>query len=102
MSLGASGRPDPSAGSAARTGSSAQDLARVQLVGKPSCHLCDEARAVISSVCAELAVAWEERSILDDPSLADQYWELIPVTLVDGRVLSTWTVEAAALRAALA
>lgn len=102
MSLGARDLPEPSAGSAARTGSPARDLPRVRLVGKPSCHLCDEARAVVSSVCAELAVAWDERSILDDPSLADQYWELIPVTLVDGQVLSTWTVDAAALRAALA
>ena len=27
--------------------------ARVTLVGKPGCHLCADARAVIETVCAE-------------------------------------------------
>jgi hypothetical protein len=75
---------------------------RVRLIGKPDCHLCDQARAVITGVCADLGVAWDERSILDDPELADLYWEQIPVTLVDGVVVATWTVDASALRAALA
>jgi Glutaredoxin-like domain (DUF836) len=74
---------------------------RVRLIGKPSCHLCDEARAVIAAVCAEVGTDFDEVSILDDPALADQYWELIPVTMVDGRRLSTWTVDPAALRRAL-
>ena len=30
------------------------DHARVPLYGKPGCHLCDDARAVIERVCAEL------------------------------------------------
>ncbi len=75
---------------------------RVRLVGKAGCHLCDEARAVIAAVCAEAGVAWEEVSILDDPRLADLYWEQIPVTIVDGHVLDIWRVEAGRLRAALA
>lgn len=75
--------------------------ARVLLVGKPGCHLCDEARAVIARVCAELGQQWDEASILDDPALADQYWEQIPVTLVDGEVLDVWRVDAARLAAAL-
>lgn len=82
----------------ATTGSAAP---RVRLIGKPSCHLCDEARSVIAAVCAELGETFDEVSILDDPSLADQYWELIPVTMVDGHQLSTWTVDAVALRRAL-
>ncbi len=75
---------------------------RVQLVGKPGCHLCDQARLVIARVCAELEVAWDEVSILDDPVLADLYWEQIPVTLVDDSVVGIWHVDEAALRAALA
>ncbi|MFM2438148.1 MAG: hypothetical protein RLZ55_965, partial [Actinomycetota bacterium] len=75
---------------------------QVTLVGKPGCHLCDEARVVIQRVCAELGVDWDEVSILDDPGLADLYWEQIPVTLVDGAVVGIWTVEDARLRAALA
>ena len=75
---------------------------RVRLVGKPGCHLCDQARLVIERVCAEVDVAWDEVSILDDPALADRYWEQIPVTLVDGAVLGIWYVDEAALRSALA
>jgi hypothetical protein len=76
--------------------------ARVTLVGKPDCHLCDDARAVIAAVCAETGEAYVELSILDDPELADQYWEQIPVTLVDGVQHDFWRVDPARLRAALA
>ena len=47
-------------------------------------------------MCAELGVAWDEVSILDDPGLADLYWEQIPVTLVDGAVVGIWHVDEAA------
>jgi hypothetical protein len=50
---------------------------RVTLIGKPDCHLCDAARAVIDEVCAETGDSYVERSILDDPELADLYWEQI-------------------------
>ena len=53
---------------------------RVTLIGKPDCHLCADARGVIATVCAELGVGWQEVSILDDPELADEYWDKIPVT----------------------
>ena len=75
---------------------------RVRLVGKPGCHLCDQARLVVQRVCAEVDATWDEVSILDDPVLADLYWEQIPVTLVDGAVLGIWHVDEAALRSALA
>jgi hypothetical protein len=58
---------------------------RVVLIGKPACHLCDQARAVVAEVCERLGVDWAEQSIFDDPALYDEYWERIPVTLVDGR-----------------
>lgn len=76
--------------------------ARVTLIGKPDCHLCEDARAVVAAVCAETGESFEERSILDDPELADLYWEQIPVTLVDGVQHDYWRVDADRLRAALA
>lgn len=76
-------------------------VVRVTLVGKPDCHLCDDARAVIARVCDDVGVGWEERSILDDPALFDRYWDQIPVTLVDGRQHDYWRVDEARLRAAL-
>jgi hypothetical protein len=75
---------------------------RITLIGKPGCHLCDDARAVIERVAADLGVGWEERSILDEPALAEEYWEQIPVTLVDGRQHDYWRVDERRLRAALA
>jgi hypothetical protein len=74
----------------------------VTLVGKPDCHLCDAARAVVARVAEDLGVRWEERSILDDPDLHDRYWEQIPVTLIDGEQHDFWRVDEARLRAALA
>jgi hypothetical protein len=73
----------------------------VTLIGKPDCHLCEQARHVIEQVCHELGESFVERSILDDPELADLYWERIPVTLVDGRPHDFWRVDAQRLRKAL-
>lgn len=74
---------------------------RVILVGKPGCHLCDDARVIVASVCEETGTAWAEVSLLDDPMLADRYAEQIPVVLVDGVVHDFWRVDPARLRAAL-
>jgi len=75
--------------------------ARVVLIGKPECHLCAAARAIIEKVCSELDVQWVELSILDDPALASKYFELIPVTLVDGKPHDQWRVNEDRLRNAL-
>lgn len=75
---------------------------RVTLLTRPGCHLCDVARPVVARVCAELGVPWEERDITTDPALHDQWWEQIPVTLVDGEQHDFWRVDESRLRAALA
>ena len=75
---------------------------RVTLYSKPGCHLCDDARAVIERVCAELGESYDEISILDDPALLERYAEEIPVTLVDGKQHDFWRVDEGRLRAALA
>ncbi|WP_372733755.1 glutaredoxin family protein [Nocardioides sp.] len=75
--------------------------ARVLLYGKPGCHLCDDARAVISRVCAALDESFEERSIEGDPELTSRFGEQIPVTFVDGRQHDFWRVDEQRLRLAL-
>ena len=75
--------------------------ARVTLIGKPGCHLCDEAREVVAAVTAQLGESFEEISILDDPGLQERYWEQIPVVLVDGRQHDFWRVSPDRLRVAL-
>jgi hypothetical protein len=74
---------------------------RVLLLGRPGCHLCDDARAIVERVCGELGVTWEERSIAGDAQLERQYGEQIPVTIVDGRQHDFWRVDEARLRAVL-
>ncbi len=74
---------------------------RITLIGKPGCHLCDDAREVIARVAQDLQVGWRELSIADDPALGAAYWEQIPVTLVDGAQHDYWRVDEARLRAAL-
>jgi glutaredoxin len=77
------------------------NTARITLIGKPGCHLCDDAREVVARVAGELGVAWAELDITQDEELYRQYWEQIPVTLVDGRQHDFWRVSEGRLRAAL-
>lgn len=74
----------------------------VTLIGKPDCHLCDDARLVVTGVLSEFGgVDLVERSILDDSALYDRFWDEIPVVLIDDRVHTIWRVDADRFRAAL-
>jgi glutaredoxin len=74
----------------------------ITLLGKPGCHLCDDAREVIARVADELGVAWEERDITRSEEDTRLYWDQIPVTLIDGVQHDFWRVDERRLRAALA
>ncbi|MBV9853466.1 MAG: glutaredoxin family protein [Streptosporangiaceae bacterium] len=74
---------------------------RITLLSRPGCHLCDDARAVIERVAADLDVGWEERDITRSPADLEEYWDKIPVTLVDGVPHDFWRVTESRLRAAL-
>ncbi len=66
----------------------------ITLIGKPGCHLCDDARAVIAEVTDDaLDVEFDEVSLDDNPLWSDLYGELIPVVLVNGRELAHWRVD---------
>ena len=75
--------------------------ARVTLYSKPGCHLCDDARAVIEAVCADLGESFDEVDITGSADLMTRYGEEIPVTLVDGKQHDYWRVDEARLRSAL-
>ncbi len=51
--------------------------------------------------CPEDAVDIDELSIADDPALYAQWWEKIPVVLIDGELHGHWRVSPDRLRAAL-
>lgn len=74
---------------------------RITLLSRPGCHLCDDARLVIRKVADDLGVAWEERDITQSETDLREYWETIPVTLVDGVQHDFWRVSEDRLRRAL-
>jgi hypothetical protein len=79
--------------------------ARVLLYGRSGCHLCDEAREVVRSVCAETGTSWAEVDIEAGPyegrDLVDELGELIPVVEVDGVQQGYWRIDPARLRRTL-
>ena len=83
-------------------------MVEVTLIGKPGCHLCDDARDVVSAVLAELTAAasdpvvvFEEKSILDDAALHERFVEEIPVVLINGAVHNYWRIDPVRLKTAL-
>jgi hypothetical protein len=82
------GRPDP-----------AEHV--ITLIGRPGCHLCDDARAIVAKVAADVGSTVEERDITQDPELHDRYREQIPVVLIDGAQHDFWRVDEGRLRRAL-
>ena len=73
----------------------------VTLYGRPGCHLCDDARAVLERVRRDTPFALVERDIEADDALLRRYLERIPVVALDGRELFDFFVDEDALRAAL-
>ncbi len=75
--------------------------ALITLLSRPGCHLCDDAREVISRVAADLGVAWEERDITRSERDLLDYSDMIPVTLINGVQHDFWHVNEQRLRAAV-
>ncbi|MBA8792756.1 hypothetical protein FHX74_000350 [Friedmanniella endophytica] len=83
------------------TSSAADVPARVLVLTRVGCHLCDEALRVVAEVCAETGDTWVARDIDEDPDLRARFTDEVPVTFVDGRQHDFWRVDAARLRQAL-
>ena len=69
-------------------------MRRLTLYGRPGCHLCDDARAVLRRV----GEPFEEIDIESDDALHAAYLERIPVVAVDGVERFEYFVDEAALR----
>jgi hypothetical protein len=83
-------------------------LIELTLIGKPDCHLCENANAAVERVLfgfrsgnPALTVSLEQKNILDDVELDTRYREEIPVLLINGKVHNYWRIDEAKLRAAL-
>jgi glutaredoxin len=77
-------------------------MALVTLYGKPGCHLCEDARAVVDRVRAERPFELREVDVTLDPGLFREYGERIPVLVLDGEELFEFVVEEAVLLQRLA
>jgi hypothetical protein len=85
-------------------------LIHLTLIGKPGCHLCEDADGVVAEVVREfeqahaadgIRVEIEQLNILEDASLALQYSEEIPVLQINGKTHGYWRIEPVRFRAAL-
>jgi hypothetical protein len=66
----------------------------ITLIGNPECHLCDDARKIITQVTDEvLDVEFDEVSLDDNPLWRELYGELIPVVLVNGVEVAHWRID---------
>ena len=73
------------------------------LIGKPGCHLCDDAEVAVQSVLEDFsAVSFEKENILENPNLFEKYSEQIPVLLINGQIHNYWRIDTERLREALA
>jgi glutaredoxin len=70
----------------------------VTLYGRPGCHLCDEARAALLRVRADVPFELREIDIDGDDELFKRYLERIPVVTLNGEELFEFEVDEAALR----
>ena len=73
-------------------------MARVTLYGKPGCHLCETARAVVERVRADHDFELQEVDVSLDPVLHGRYGERIPVLELDGEELFEFFVQERPLR----
>ena len=77
-------------------------VAAITLYGRPGCHLCDDAVAVLERIRADVPFDLESVNIEEDDALLREYLERIPVIAVDGEEVYDYYVDEADLRARLA
>lgn len=76
---------------------------QLTLIGKPGCHLCEDAELAVAEVLAEFdgLASLEKLNILEDDALFSKYSEEIPVLLLNGKVHNYWRIDKDRLRSAL-
>ncbi|MEW6777382.1 MAG: redoxin domain-containing protein [Bdellovibrionota bacterium] len=73
-------------------------MASVTLYTRRNCHLCEEAKAVLEKVRAEIPFELEAVDVDSNPVLTRQYGEEVPVILLDGKKRFKYRVEEDRLR----
>ena len=66
---------------------------RLTLITRENCHLCDVAKEALARVATRAGEAWREVDVDSDPDLQAEYWDRVPVILLDGEEHGYWRVE---------
>jgi glutaredoxin len=70
----------------------------VEIMTKKDCSLCDDAKAIIEKVIAEIPAELKMTDIESDPELFERYKEKIPVILINGEESFVYKVHPITLR----
>ena len=65
----------------------------VEILSKPDCHLCHEAKALLQALQASHSFALQEVDITTAADLLERYREEIPVVFINGRKAFKYRVE---------
>jgi acetyl esterase/lipase len=76
--------------------------ARITLLTRSGCHLCEFARESVVRVAAATGAGWLEVDVDSDPELARDYGDRVPVVLLDGAEHDYFRVDERRLQRALA
>ncbi len=69
------------------------EAARVTLITRAGCHLCEVAKEALDRVCDATGDSWVELRVESDIELEREYGERLPVILLDGKDHGYWRVE---------
>jgi glutaredoxin len=72
--------------------------ARLQLMTRTGCHLCEAAATTLEQIAAEAGISTTAVDVDTDPELQAEYGDRVPVVLLDGREHSYFTVDVDRLR----
>jgi hypothetical protein len=62
--------------------------ARLTLLSRPGCHLCDELRDRVDALLGDVPREWEIVDVDADPALARAHGDRIPVLYVNGKLFA--------------
>jgi len=70
------------------TAAAANPGARLRLLSRPGCQLCEEMRREVDEILRDSPRAWEIVDVDSDPALAAEFGEAIPILYVNGRLFA--------------
>jgi glutaredoxin len=66
----------------------------VELLSKPDCHLCEDAKRLLEELRARYPFLLREVNVTTDAALQAQYGEEVPVVFINGRKAFKYRVDA--------